>query len=484
MEIKSIKTNFVLKIIQFLGGVFILLTMPYIARKIGSENLGRVEYVNSIIEYIILFTVLGIPSYGIREIAKVRENIEERSKLTFEILSILSFTTFIGYIFLFLILYNTSFIKDEKILVLIISINILFNNIGVEWFYQGIEDQLYITIRYIFIRFIVIIATFLFVKKPEDYIKYGIILVLMSSGSNIFNLLNIKKYIKFNKNILKKLEIKKHFKPIMTIFLATISTSIYLKLDMIMLGNLSGVESVGYYSLANKLIRFVISVVTAFGVILLPRLSNYLKNKNKEGYYHYLSYSLKYILFISIPMTSIFFVFSEEIILLVGGSKFYESSNVLKLGSPIIFIVGLAYFIGFQILYPFGIEKYYTYSVTLAAIINCVFNYIFIPKFKHNGAICGTVIAELTGLVLMAYFLKRKLPEIKIFNIENLKYFQATGIMLIVMIFLVKVQINFVGVALIGGLVYICTLHLVKEKIIEGVIEKVYKNKNQLKKMN
>ncbi|MGL6101444.1 MAG: oligosaccharide flippase family protein, partial [Fusobacteriaceae bacterium] len=184
MKTKNIKLNFILNITRlFLGTFFILLTMPYVTRVLGSKNLGNVEYTNSIVTYFLLFTALGIPSYGIREVAKVRNNKKELSKVTFELLIILGFTTVLGYALFFLLINNINSFKESKLLFLILGSNLLFTNLGIEWFYQGIENQSYITIRFIIVRVLGLISIFLLIKNSESYYIYAGILVLMSSGS-------------------------------------------------------------------------------------------------------------------------------------------------------------------------------------------------------------------------------------------------------------------------------------------------------------
>lgn len=62
IETQSVKLNFILNTSRLLlGAFFILLTAPYITRILGVQNLGKVDYVNSVIMYFILFTGLGIP---------------------------------------------------------------------------------------------------------------------------------------------------------------------------------------------------------------------------------------------------------------------------------------------------------------------------------------------------------------------------------------------------------------------------------------
>ena len=198
IQVKNIKLNFTLNLIRiFLGAAFIVITTPYITRVLGPENLGKVEYVNSIITYFMLFTILGVPNYGIREVAKYRDNQKELSKVVIELLIILFITTIIGYLILFYFIYIYKSFFEIKDILLIMSINILCNNIGVEWFYQGIEDQSYITKRFIIVRVLTLIAMFFFIKSKENYLFYAFILVMMQSGSNILNFINLRKYISF-----------------------------------------------------------------------------------------------------------------------------------------------------------------------------------------------------------------------------------------------------------------------------------------------
>lgn len=300
MKINSVKINFILNTTRMLlGMIFVLLTTPYVTRVLGAESLGKVEYINSVITYFLLFTALGIPNYGLREVARYREDKRKLSKIVFELGIILFITTTIGYMTLLLFLYNTKLL-ELKNLVLIMSINLIFTNIGFEWFYQGIENQMYITIRYIIVRFICLILLFFLVKNYNDYLKYGFILVLINSGSNILNFINLRKYISFKEIKFKELEILKHIKPILIIFSASVAVSIYLQLDIVMIGNIDK-SAVALYNVPNKIIRLILTTVTALSVVMLPRISNSYQKNDIENYKKYLNYSLNYILMISLP---------------------------------------------------------------------------------------------------------------------------------------------------------------------------------------
>ena len=480
IQTKTVKLNFILNLARmFLGMAFIVITTPYITRILGPKILGKVEYADSLITYFILFTALGIPSYGIREVAKYRDNSKELNKLILELLVILFLTTIIGYTVLFVFLYFYESLFEIKDIILVMSINIICNNIGIEWFYRGIENQLYITKRFILARILTLIAMFLFVKNKEDYLIYAFILVMMQSGSNVLNFLYLRKYINFKDLKFSSLQLKKHIKPILIIFMGTIATAIYLQLDSLMIGNVSK-EAVGIYTVPNKLIRLILIIITALGGVLLPRITNCLKNRDYKNYNLYMNNSLNYILFISVPISAAIFLLADQIIYLMAGSQFKNSIITMKILSPILFMIGIAYFIGFQVLYPLGLEKYYTYSVIVAALVNFVFNYLMIPKYLQNGAAIGTVVAETIGPLIMLFLARKYIKKIDFFSIKRLKYFIAIFIMSLVIIFIKKFEFSsletIIYSLIFGGVSYIGVLLLLKEEIcVEGI--KIIKKK-------
>ena len=91
---------------------------------------------------------------------------------------------------------------------------------------------------------------------------------------------------------------------------------------------------------------------------------------------------------------------APDIIAIFAGSQYAASVLTIRLLSPIVIIVGLAYFTGLQVLYPHRQEWKYTVSVSVAAVANAIFNALMIPRLAQNGAALGTVLAECVGLIL------------------------------------------------------------------------------------
>lgn len=475
MKIRSIQSNYLLSIIRLISGLLIsILTIPYITRILGPQYLGKVEYVNSIIMYFVLFSGLGIPLYGIKEVAKVRNNAMALTRLIVEIFILLLGTSIISYLILFIALFFLNISVDYKALIIILSSMILLTNIGFEWLYQGIEDQLYITIRTVIIRILSIFLLYLLVKNQYDYLWYAFIVVINTAGGNVFNFLKVKQYIDFSHLKNYSLNIKQHIKPALTMFLASVSVSIYLQVDSLLLGYLSGDEAVGYYSIANKILRIIILLVTTVGIVMLPRLT-YLWQNDKVKYYMLLSRSINFLLLISIPSSLFIYFYSNQIIYIMGGARFNDSIIILKILSPIIVFVSIAYFMGYLVLFIQNKDKIYAQIIAISAFISIFINYFLIIRYQQNGAAIGQLVAEFLGMFLLCITVfQQKLLKNKLYGFRKSLFniFMANIVSGLVMFYLASINIvsniflNLFVNMIVISIIYIILLIFLKEKII------------------
>lgn len=402
-----------------------LIMMPYVNRILGASYVGKVEYANTIISYFLMFSALGIPVYGVREIAKVRDDVKKRTLVLIELLFILFITCIIAYLALFLIIGYFQLFADYKELLIILSSMILLTNIGAEWYFQGMENQTYITIRYVIVRLITLLILFFFVKMPEDYLIYAIILVLNFSGSYFFNLFFIFKSIDLKNISLKDIKIKRHLKPVFVILIAAVSVNIYSLLDSFLIGYLVGDKYLGYYSVANKLIRYSIAFIVMIGTVTLPRLSM-LWGVDNEKYYILLRDTFNYLMLFSIPMVGFFILFSKNLIFLMAGSDFEEAQLTLQILAPLCLIVTLAYYFGYLVLYTQSKDKLYTITVIISAIVSVIMNFFMIKRWNQDGAAFTQVFVEFLAVVVMILFIKKEIIKMKILNFNLLKIFSGT----------------------------------------------------------
>lgn len=429
---KSIKTNFIFNIINTVSAfLFPLITFPYASRIIMAEGIGQVQFYTSIINYVLLLSSLGIPLYGIREIARVRDDKKELTKTTIELISLNLLLNVIGYVVITIMCITLSKIQVNIPLFLLLSTSIVLTTIGCPWFYTGVEDFKYVTIRGIIVKLVCIVFLFIFVKSQDDLLYYGVYTVMGSIGNYLINFASLRKYIDINLLSIREINIRKHVKPACAIFVFNIITSIYINLDSVMLGFLKDSTAVGYYTAGTKISHIMLTLVTSFSAVLLPRTSNLVKNEKYKEFYQLSQKAYQLILLLSLPICMGVIVLAPPLIHIFCGRNFELSINTLQIISPIIISLGLSNLIGIQILYPLGKIKLVIYSTCVGAVINVILNSCLIPIFAHNGAAIATVIAE-TGVTVAQIMMIKKIIPIRLFDMSILKCVLSAIAMMIV----------------------------------------------------
>ena len=466
---QSIKNNFLLNLSTTITGLlFPLITFPYASRILMADGIGQVQFFQSIIDYVSLCTALGIPLYAVREIARIRDNKELRSRTTIEILLLHAILTLVGYIVVFILAKTVAKIEIDASLFFLLSTTLFFNTIGVAWFYQAIEDFKYITLRSLFVRILSLVALFIFVKTKQDLFYYAGILVIGTVGNNIFNFFRIRKYIKLSKGEFKRLNLLRHLIPALKIFILNLVISIYVNLDSVMLGFLKNEESVGYYAAATRLTKAILGIVSSLGAVLLPRFSNMITNGQKEEFQLLANKAASFTIALSLPMSVGLIFMAAPIIHIFCGNGFEPTILTLKLVAPIVLFIGLSGIIGMQILYPQGREKYVIISTMVGACINLLINYLLIPQYGQYGAALGTVIAEFMVTVIMILLGRKYLP-INILSKQNLHYLIGSIVISILLAFLFVFPLHEVNYLLIGILlsviVYYAYLLMIKDTL-------------------
>ncbi|MGV3354309.1 flippase [Streptococcus orisratti] len=412
--------NFVLTMSNF---IFPLITFPYVSRVLLPVGTGKVAFATSIVSYFAMVGMLGIPTYGIRACAKVRDNKEKLSKTVQEIMVINTIAMTLSLITYVLAIFLVPRMTQDKTLFMINIAMLVFNLIGCEWLYKALEQYSYITIRSIILKFISLILMFLLVHQRSDYVIYGAITILASVGSNFFNFINLRKFLhlKWYSN----LNLSQHIKPIFSFFMMTVATTIYTNLDSVMLGFMKGDEAVGYYNAAVKIKTILVSLVTSMGAVLLPRLSFYIKEGRDKEFKILTVRSLQFVCFISIPLWVYFTLFAKEGIYFLSGNAYTGSIVPMQIIMPTLFLIGISNLLGIQILVPMDRENEVLKSVSLGAVVNLVVNAVCIPKFGASGAAFGTLVAELFVTIYQIYVLRDFLSLI-ISNIKIYKNLLAT----------------------------------------------------------
>ena len=479
MENKSLKKNYIYNLIyQFLIIILPLITTPYLSRVLGAEKVGIYGFTISITTYFLLFGTLGLSLYGQREIAYVQNDIEKRSKVFFELVIIRTISVLISMtIFFMLFCLEGEYSVYYRILLLEI-LSIIFD---ISWFFQGLEDFKKTVIRNLFVKITSIILIFILVKRPEDLYIYFIIYVLSTFIGNISLWFYLPKFI--NKIRLKELNLKRHIKPALLLFVPQIATQVYIVLDKTMIGILVVDKAeVGFYEQAQKIVKLCVMLSTSLGAVMLPRMAATYAKREYDKLINYLKKSLSMTMMIAFPLFIGISTISYRFVPIFFGKGYDRVIPIICLMSPIIIFIGLSNVTGTQFLLPTKQTSKYTISVVIGAITNVAFNLILIPRLGAIGATIATIIAELSVTTVQFIMIKKYL-SLKAIYLLTYHYLIASIPIMISGLILKSIILNnylyIIIQILVSAFIYIVLMIILKDDMFSYVVNNIFNKLNQ-----
>lgn len=473
MEKKSIVKNYMYNLsYQIITLILPLITTPYISRALGAESIGIYSFTYSIVTYFILFGSLGVSWYGQREIAYLQNDKEKRSKLFFEIV-IMRFLMMIVSMILFYMFYVNG--TQYNLYYAILMIEMFSIILDISWFFMGIEDFKKTVIRNLVVKAIFVTLIFALVKSPADLPKYFLIITLSNLIGNLSLWLYMPKYltkIKFN-----ELNIFKHFKSTIVLFIPQIAIQIYTVLDKTMIGYIiADKREVGYYEQAQKIVKMLLVVVTSLSTVMMPRMANSHANKEDDVFKGALYNSIKFVYLLAFPIMVGIILVSNVFVPFFLGEGYEKVILLVKVIVPIILFIGLTNVIGMQYFVTTKKSKKLTISVLMGAIINFLLNIVLIKNFASLGASIATVIAEGTVVAVQMYMIRKE------FNLWDIIKWSKNAIISSIVMFVIAYligtlfvnQLIGMGIQIIVGIIiYFLMLILLKDAFLKQLLEKL-----------
>lgn len=449
MKQHSIRYNFIMNFIlsasQFL---FPVITFPYVSRVLTAAGNGKVSFAASVANYFIMVASLGIPTYGIRACAQVKNDRLTLSKTVHELFIINLVMTLLTTLTFFASVQLVPRFWAEKTLFYINGINILLNMFGMNWLYQAMEQYDYITFRSIGFKLLSIALMFLLVHRQSDYIIYGAITVFAAVGSYVLNLLRLRSFI--DVRWIGNYNYHRHFKPILILFSQSLAVSIYTNLDTVMLGFMKTDVDVGYYHAAVKIKTLLLNLVTSLGNVLLPRMSFYVKEKKMEAFTDTTIKALNCTILMAAPLTVFFILNAKAAITLLAGDGYAGAVAAMQIIMIAIIPNAITGVLGIQVLTALEKEKYVLLSVCVGAVSDLLLNLLLIPGYGAAGAAFATMIAEfLVMIVQICYTYRLILPRIR--QLRFGQYFGLTALSAIPTLFLFRTNLRYSVVQLFAS---------------------------------
>lgn len=476
---KSLVKNSLYSVIyRIINIVFPLITSIYVARILQADSIGKVAAAQNLAQYFTLAAAMGIPTYGVKLIAQYKTGSLEMRKSFTELFVINFILSILCSFIYYLIVYSLPFYANERMLYSLVGLNIIFNVINVDWFYQGVQEYRYITFRSMLIKMLSLFFLIIFVKKQSDYLLYAFISSIALVGNYLFNIINLHKFTSF---YFKDLTFKKHLKHIIVLFSASIAAEIYVLADTTMLNILCGSRTVGYYTMSMKIIKIIRSLVVAVSAVFLPKLSYYYYNDDYERFINLSNKGIHILTAISIPASLGVFLVASDMISILYGSGFEPSILTTQIVALSICTVAFSNFIGMQVLVTIGKEWITTLSTITGMFINIILNLFLIPLYQQNGAAFASMITELSVMILQIIIAKKYISlDFKMKKTIIASVFMV-GTVLLIQLFVNSLFIRFILECSMGLIMYLLISFILKDSFIYPAFQMI-KDHYKLKK--
>jgi len=403
----SIKKNFVYSAILLSANYVIqLVIFPYISRTLGVTNYGICRFVDSIISYFVLFASMGMGTLGIREIAASKNDSNKLQKTFSNLLVLNSVTTIVAVLLLILCIHIVPKFQDYTQLLYIGVCKLIFNYMLIEWFFRGIEEFKFITIRSILVKVIYIVSIFIFVHEPEDYKIYYALTVSMIVLNAIINIIYSQKLVRID---FRNIDLLTYIWPFLTIGVYILMNSMYTSFNVAYLGFVTDDTQVGYYSTATKLYHIIIAVFGAFTGVMLPRMSSLVEEKKMVEFQVLFKKSTIIILGCSLPVIIFTIIFAPGIIAILSGPGYEGAILPMRIVMPLLFIIGYEQILVNQTLIPLKCDKTILVNSMIGAITGICLNVVLVPLYKSIGSAYVWVCCEILIMVLSQWAVTRKI---------------------------------------------------------------------------
>lgn len=394
----SVKKNFLYSgILTTSNYLFPLLVYPYVSRVLGVDKIGLCGFIDGIINYFLLFSMMGIMIFGTREIASVKGSREKLDNVFSNIFAINGLATAVMLVVLIGATSIVPQLRDNTDMMACGALKLISNYFLIEWFYRGMENFKFITVRTVAVKCVYVAAVFLFVKEESDYVVYFLLTTLMVTGNAIINMVYSRRFVSFS---LKGVSLSVYAAPFFILGLYMILTSMYTSFNPVYLGFVWGDEQVGYYTTATKLYTIIIALFSAFTGVMLPRVSALISEGNMAEFKSMLAKSWELLVSFAVPAMIFAEIFASQIVLIVAGEEYGGAVAPLRVAVPLIFVIGYEQILVIQALMPMKKDRVIMINSSVAAVLSIVLNIVLVHSFQAVGSAVSWLVCEVVVMVL------------------------------------------------------------------------------------
>ena len=375
----------------------------YVARYLGPEQYGLLNYSISFVAIFSAFATLGLDQIVISELVK-DQNKRDLLLGTAFLLKILG-----AFLVLAILAIGVQFTSNDSFtnyLILIIAAGTLFQAMNVVDFYFQAKIQSIFSVQVKFCSIMgisVLKLYFIYIEVPLLWFAFLVLLenIILAFGFFlIYNLKDLTAYSwKFDIDIAKSL-----IKNSWPLIFSGIVVSLYMKIDQVMIKEMLDIQAVGIYSSAVKLSEAWYFIPVVICSSLFPAIIES-KKESEELYYKRLQKLYDFLFIIALAIVLPTTLLSDLVIDILYGQDYFGAGTILS----IHIWAGLFVFLGVgrgNWILTENLQKYTLMYTSVGAASNIVLNIYLIPLYGINGAAFATLISQFIVVILAPLFIK------------------------------------------------------------------------------
>lgn len=389
-----------LSVLQAVGYIIPLITLPYLVRVLGVEKFGTVAFAQAIIQYFIIFSDYGFNLSATREIAANRDDPEAVARIFCSVMTVRLLLMVVGFVILCGLVLAVPRLAAEGLIYLFAYGLVVGNVLFPVWFFQGMERMKHSTILTLMARGLFVVLIFVFVREQDDYIFVPLLSSLGLITAGLISLWMVRKTFRVGFRRPRWGDLTGQMKRSSQFFISRISVSTYTSLNTVVIGLATNDLAVGYYAAAEKLF---IALRAAY-YPLVQALYPYMTKRRQVGLFR----KVFYLAVAAGVVTAVAgYLLAEPVTRLVFGDGFEPSAQIFQLFAIIIPVVVASIMLGYPFLAALGHERYANFSVAVGSVVHILMIVSLIPVISPTRVVLATMVTELLILGIRVYGVRK-----------------------------------------------------------------------------
>lgn len=388
-----------------------LLVFPYISRVLGVDRIGMIETADGIIDYCILFSMMGMSTLGIREIARSSHDARRLEEAFSSLFFLNACTTLAALCLLWAAYLCIPGMQGKGDLLATGSIKLLFNLFWIEWLFRGLERFRYITLRSLAVRALFVVGVFCLVKSPADYRLYYALFVGIVVMNALCNWWHRRGIVAFSP---RSVSCRRYLRPYLMLGLFAVLSAIYTKLSTPLLGILRGDAEAGCYATAMRFYQVIIALIVSLNSVLIPRMSALVEQGRIGEVARVGKKALKLLLGMGIPLVLAIEILAPWIIRVFAGEGYEQAVAPLRIVILQVLVIGCEQIVILQFLIPLRQDLAIVKSALTGVAVWAAGSALLVESYGAVGSAITWVAAEsatLAGAVAAAWKWKKSFKQ-------------------------------------------------------------------------